>query len=246
MALESSPIVMYGATATAGFGNEDAACEAGTEGDQIISTGDDPVYLFVTNGVEGQRIYLSKKDKDNFSAPTDLWLNTDGFATGQVVYVTAQSMTSPFSAITTAGVYTLTLDDAFPGGGAFAVYIGLLNSTPTQAQPDECEATGPTVSDEYFGQTADAGVDNNISLIAEPGSRFSPPGNPVIKTALNAQFDYNRQQLAGGGVVQLPFSLTMAKGVFNLRLRQGAYKVIDGGPTGDVPFDSTTGPVDEG
>ena len=96
------------------------------------------------------------------------------------------------------------------------------------------------MADAFFDQDEDYGADNNINL---NDTETAARGNPVINTALNAQFNYNRQQLGGGQAVQLPFSLTMAKGLFNLRLRSGAYKVIDGGPTGDVPFDSETGPV---
>tara|TARA_B100001123_G_scaffold449106_1_gene613079 strand:+ start:372 stop:1067 length:696 start_codon:yes stop_codon:yes gene_type:complete len=206
MALESSPIVMYGATPTAGFGSVSAACSAGTDGDQIISTGDDSVFLFVTNGVEGQRIYLSKKDKNNFSAPTDLWLNTDGFATGQVVYVTAQSMTSPFSAITTAGTYTLTLDDAFPGGGAYAVYIGVLNSTPTQGQPTECEETGTTYDypSSFFDKSSDSGNDKQFQPM--PDGQGTGEG-VLIDRNKNINLDY-KMRTSGTPVNQVPFILS--------------------------------------
>jgi len=126
-------LTAYGAAAKgSGYADADDACEETTGGTQLLATDNSAVFAYADENEEDARIYLAKVS--TVVAPSHFYQDGDGYAAGQKVYVPVQTIGGVYGSITTAGWYTVALDDDIDN----AVYITTLAEEGQVTQPTAC------------------------------------------------------------------------------------------------------------
>jgi len=126
-------LTAYGVTAKgSGYADADDACEEASSGTQLLATDNSAVYVYAEAGEADERIYLVKIATPTIAA--HFYVQGDGYAAGQKVYVPEQAIGGIFGTITTAGWYTVAIDRDF----ATAVYITTFDDADEMTQPTAC------------------------------------------------------------------------------------------------------------
>ena len=223
--MATARLTAYGATAKgSGYADADDACEETTGGTQLLATDDSAVFAYAEDSDENTRVYLAKVA--SVSTPAHLYIQGDGYANGQKIYIPEQTIGGIFGAITTAGYYTVTIDGDF----ATAAYITAFGATETIPQPTACPL--PAVDsydypDSFFGRTSDSGNDKQFQPM--PDNQGTGEGILVDRDK-NINLDYKMRVGSAGitNVHQVPFILTTV-GPHTLRGRgTGVYKCTVG------------------
>ena len=205
-------LTAYGASAKgAGYANESTACSTHTGGVQLLATDDSAVFAFATDGDPGHKVYLAK-----IASPSDasgLYGSSDGYASGQTIYVTEQNLGSIFGDINSEGYYEIEIDAHFGNSAYFTV----MEEDTQVAQPSACP-----ISYAF-------GTDTGESTIIDPeGCAECKDSGPVVSRFAKINTNYAKKDDTPDfkSVGQVPFSLQTA-GPFSLKYRN-AYKVTTG------------------
>ena len=161
--MATARLTAYGATAKgSGYADTDTACSTNTGGTQLLASDDAAVFVYAEDSDENTRVYLAKVA--SVSTPAHLYIQSDGYANGQKIYIPEQTIGGIFGAITTAGYYTVTIDGDF----VTAAYITAFGATESFAQPTACPEADPfpnkesTPTGDEFSTTF---VDNQMSQL---------------------------------------------------------------------------------
>ena len=136
-------LTAYGVTPKgSGYADADDACEEASSGTQLLATDNSAVYVYAEAGEADERIYLVKIATP--VNPTHFYVQGDGYAADQKVYVPEQAIGGIFGTLTTAGWYTVAIDDDF----ATAVYITTFDDADEMTQPTACPWTAESTPTE--------------------------------------------------------------------------------------------------
>ena len=206
-------LTAYGVTPKgSGYADADDACEEASSGTQLLATDNSAVYVYAEAGEADERIYLVKIATP--VNPTHFYVQGDGYAADQKVYVPEQAIGGIFGTLTTAGWYTVAIDDDF----ATAVYITTFDDADEMTQPTACpeeEDAGNVIHQNDPGNTNQTGVVH----MAEYEADGTASRGITIKKQIFKDANFDSQNID-----QLPFSFGTS-GPAILRGRSSAFRI---------------------